>query len=180
MTVFDITGRTPEPEATDSQLAAAWAAECLSAGRVELGLALARLAAQAQRVERSAANVRAVPLLGSTRDERPREAAPAPAAIFEQTQAAYGAPDGPTGNGDADLAREAATQIFGTPQPAQLDAPETRRCVATVARDGVATECRGVLYWQHGTTGNDFHPAVPAAWRHVHGDLEQDHPAEVR
>lgn len=179
MTVHQITGAQPAREATDSELAASWAAECLTSGRIELGAALARLAAQADRVERSQ-RVRNVPVLGATRDEAPRPAVE-PTPIHDGALYAHHEPvSGPTGNGDADLARERAelaqTAVFGPVTEPVLDVPPTRHCRATIMRDGVRDTCHGVLYWEAGTTGDATTAPTSAGWRHVHPNLEQDHP----
>lgn len=116
----------PEPEATDAEVAAGWAAQALAEGRYELGAALANIARNAARAERAAAHgARMVPMLGRTRDERPTEPERTPihdevsgpithsdpealarhvqGATFRDGETAVLASVGPTGNGNADV-----------------------------------------------------------------------------
>lgn len=147
-----------DPPLTDAQCCAFWAAQALQEGRIELGRALANLAAQAQRIE-----ARMVPMIGQTREERPRAETPPAAEV--------------TGNGDADLARaEAAqTQIFGRPPDLAPDVPDHDRCSHPIqnALAGMVntTPCHVVVWWDsdHGV------------WHHIEPNLDHDHaPVVVR
>jgi len=75
--------------ATDAQRCAEWAQQALAEGRYQLGAEMARLADRANRVGARPAGheaaqrdlfgqTRAVPLIGRTRDEQPRDASHAP------------------------------------------------------------------------------------------------------
>lgn len=139
---------------TDAELAAQWSAQALQEGRLELGLAIARIAVQAARLE---AGVTAVPMLGATRDEQPARPAEQVNPPTYQTaitntvnRALYAVPTGPTGDGDADIEREA---VNTGPPPA--------RCRARVERDGVNDVCGQAAFWS--STG----------WHHV--DISIDH-----
>lgn len=146
---------------TDTQKLGIWASEALTEGRYELAKALTDLALQSHRVEQRN-RVRNVPLTGQTREEAPARQ------------------NGPTGNGDADLARETAlaeTAVFSRTLAAAVP-PETRRCVALEVQDGVSGPCHGVLYWQHGSVGDDQNPPTLGIWKHVHEDLDHHHDAK--
>jgi hypothetical protein len=85
--------RAADPSTTDAQLLAGWAVESLQGGRFALAVELTKLADRAARVGTRPAGhdaaqremfgpgadrVRDVPLLGQTRDERPRDMSRAP------------------------------------------------------------------------------------------------------
>lgn len=150
---------------SDAQLLADWSMEAIRIGRLQVGEAILRLAIQAYRTEqaesadqraaRAERNTVRVPFLGATRSETPRLRAVAPA--------------GPTGNGDADLAREhaAATAII----PIDHNSPGIdRRCRALDVHMGIESECHGAVYWvpAAGAVGDGY-------WRHVDTALDNAH-----
>lgn len=130
---------------TDAQWAASEAIKALQDGRYKLGAALAALAVRAQAQELAApatdpADIRAVPLIGSTRDEQPaRPTGPAP--LFDDLE-----------------------------QTSHLRAvPDSARCKWT-QNGVPGSECWGVIYvdqntgWRHIDPELDqAHPACPIA-----------------
>lgn len=167
--------------ATDSELLASWAIDAIGGGRLQLAEALIRLANQARRVETATL----VPMAGTTRDELPVRPYAGPQLVrdippAEQVHHIVGfAPDGPTGNGDADIARAeaAATAIFGAVREQHLDVPESARCVAFMIDSGHETTCDHPIYWAHGRVGDLSGPAVSAGWFHVDPAMDQHHAA---
>lgn len=156
-----------DPQITDAEIAAQWSIDAVRAGRGELAEALLRIAAQAVRATPRAPQVVPVvdvPFVGATRDETPRP---------KLRVATYG----PTGNGDADLQREAA-DLAST---AVMQAPGTldRRCTFKILKGNVYAECHGACYWVHGTVGDASTPATVGRWEHVDDELNQDHHAYV-
>jgi hypothetical protein len=150
--------------ATDSELLASWTVDAIGLGRLQLAEALLRLANQARKVE----GATLVRMAGQTRDESPVR----PYIVRD-------VPDGPTGNGDADLARAevAATAIFGAVQEKQLGVPESSRCVAFVVDSGFESACNMPIYWNHGHVGDQNQPMVSAGWFHVDPAADQHHQA---
>jgi hypothetical protein len=138
---------------TDARSAANWAMEALKHGRYELGAGLAGLAARAQRaalqlptdgpIELEVDPVRAVPLVGTTRDEQPARTYE----DLEQTATLRAVPSG-------DDPRAGYT-------------PESARCRWT-RLGGNDEECWEVIYldphsgWHHLNPETDkAHPASP-------------------
>lgn len=159
--------------ATDSELLASWTSQAINLGRLELAEALIRLAIQARRVE-SATLVR---MAGSTRDEQPARPYTGPQLVREippaeqvHTPLPFGA-DGPTGNGDADLARAeaAATAIFGRVAEKELNVPvDGTRCVSEDRSGG--WECHQAIWWVQ-------RPDEPGYWAHVDAAHDDHHQA---
>lgn len=157
---------TPNLPMTDTELAAQWSIQATREGRYELAEAVLRIAAQSYRADQQRQQQRPdavqVPFAGTTRIERPR-----------LRVATYG----PTGDGDADLQREAAnvssTQVMTS--PATLD----RRCTFKVLKGNVYSECHGGCFWVPGTVGDAHTPATVARWEHVDDELNDDHIAYV-
>lgn len=158
---------------TDSERAAGWAAQCMNEGRYELGLTLAKIAVQAEHVERAA---QLAPLVPITPAPQPPKLTAVPSAggteYISRVQASLptytqlaelNLPDGPTGTADAEAAD---AHIYRTPN----GVPEGQRCRAKFRRDGVPGECHGAVYWS-----SEDH-----AWVHVHSDIEADHVPVVR
>ncbi len=142
--------------ATDSELLAKWTVEAIQLDRLSLAQALIRLAVQARAVE-SATLVR---MAGSTRDEQPAR----PYIVRD-------VPDGPTGNGDADLARAeaAATAIFGKVAEKELNVPvDGTRCVSEDRSSG--WECHQAIWWVQ-------RPNEPGYWAHVDPAHDDHHQA---
>lgn len=155
---------TNEPARSDADWCALAAIEALQAGRYALGAILARTAAQADRAARSVpgagpglvdqvAQLRHVPLIGSTREEHPARPGM-----------------GPTGDGDVDLAAtavyDATVQAAATQTSLQPVPPESKRCLWTA--NGVpGSECWGVIYVDQ----------EKGAWAHLDPQLDQAHPA---
>jgi hypothetical protein len=173
----------PKP---DSQVAAEASGKAMLEGRYELGLAFARIALEAHRIEQAGTQAVAVPMAGATRDEHAR--------TIDRTPYAAG----PTGDGDADLAAAqyesdyqewaakvnagdetavqqaiddtpdpgvadlAQTGIFGMPPEQRLEVPPTQRCRAQVKRDGAVGECHEVVIY-----GQQEANTAPA-WYHLH------------
>jgi hypothetical protein len=146
---------------SDTAKLASWAQEALAEERLELAEALVRLALQASRMDKKPRNggtigqgaVVHVPFAGQTRPEVPMRA-PRPA--------------GPTGDGEADLEREAraivqtaATAVFNKP----TSVPDARRCMGWMEKDGVAAPCSGGLYYSD----------ERRVWLHVDHNLDGDH-----
>jgi hypothetical protein len=137
----------------DARSAANWAMEALKHGRYELGAGLAGLAARAQRaalqlptdgpIELEVEPVRAVPLVGTTRDEQP-------ARTYE------------------DLEQTATLRaVPSSDDPRAGYTPESTRCRWTQL-GGNDQECWEVIYldphsgWQHLNPETDkAHPASP-------------------
>jgi hypothetical protein len=165
--------------ATDSELLASWTVDAIGRGRLQLAEALLKLANQARRME-SAALVR---MAGQTRDEQPVRAYSGPTLVRDVPQGeqehrpvSFGH-DGPTGNGDADLARAelAATAIFGKVAEQELGVPIGERCRAVDTSSG--HECHQAIWWAHGHVGDASTPAVRAGWRHVDPSWDSHHEA---
>lgn len=152
---MSLTPNTPTAQTdaaqTDAQFAAAAAAAALEQGRFELGRALAALAAQAYRAERTA-EPRMVPMIGAAREEHPG-----------QTADLYA--NGPTGNGDQDIT--AAEQ--------QTAALPGARCATEVGHGAYREQCQRPVFWHVGNIGDQDHPATIAGWYHVDPALDQDH-----
>lgn len=166
------------PHASDGERAAAWAIDALREGRYDLGAAIARLAAQAIRIEQNTSHpiVATVPMpvdgqrhLQSVPnptwqqavDEWHAQAAPAAA-----TQAPPVAPEPvnpvvPFQIGDARDYWPGEPSQERPPMP-RVAPPATRKCVVPVVRDGVNDACGLIAYWSVDTE----------QWRHVHGDDE--------
>lgn len=162
-------------QATDAELAAAWAMEALRAGRYKLGAALSRIAVQA-----AAADARGpvmVPIVGATREEQARAGAqqdrhPEPwetmirlyeDAVREQEQANIAAAQAEVTAAPTEVAGAAVTELF----PAVKE-PGARCAAMATFLDGVKSECRGGIYW----TGGEG-----ARWAHVDERVDQDHAA---
>lgn len=149
----------PNFRPSDAEVVAGWAAEALRDGRYALGQALAKIAMAAQSHEDKirAAGAVPVPMWGATRVEEPRH----PATNGHLSVINGGG--GPTGDGDRDLAIEAARigdELAATAimtRPATLEdapvnvptPPQSYRCKAPVIKDGVTDECHGVAYWSN-------------------------------
>lgn len=189
------------PDLTDAQWAAEQARLALADGRYRLAASFAALADRAASAAASEAMV-AVPML-RTPEQIERTLGPAGSAhgvpdfrddsgnvpptyaqLADQVRAAA-APEvtnvipfeqgqGPTGNGDRDLAEAAKTELFG---PAKDDTAvmavpidmSPRRCRAIVQRDGVQDEC---LQGIRPVDGNDR-----VVWVHINAALDDDHRA---
>jgi hypothetical protein len=93
---------------------------------------------------------------------------------------------GPTGDGDLDLQQAAIgaqleqTAVMARPEVSPAMPPESARCLAKVQRDGVADECRGVVYWLPGRVGDAVTPPATAGWRHVDPVVDEHHTPEVQ
>jgi hypothetical protein len=135
---------TNDPNVSDAERAAHWSIIATEEGRYELAEALLRIAIQASR------KLPAAPA-------RPAPDVPRPPALTVVMQ-------GPTGNGNADLAREAAA--IGHAAPVR----ENRRCEARVINGNFEAECNGGVAWE----------PTSYRWYHVDPELDQDHYAAVR
>ena len=175
------------PDLSDAEWAARQAELALKDGRYRLAASFAALADRAQQQAR--AEIVDVPMRGTTRDEAPAGSAhgapdfrpedyrtPIADQLAETNVIPFAQGQGPTGNGDADLAAaaaEAKTEIFGQVKGATDGAvPQPRRCQASVLRDGVNDVCGGGIHivgWQQ---NND----VPV-WSHVDHRLDANHQA---
>lgn len=147
-----------DPNITDAEIAANWSIDAVRAGRTELAEALLRIAAQAVRT--TVAHQATTPEPANVRfahQSVPSVETIKPPALTVVMQ-------GPTGNGTADLAREAAA--IGHAAPVR----DNRRCEARVINGNFETECNGGVAWD------------PASyrWFHVDPELDQDHYAAVR
>ncbi len=143
--------------ATDSELLAKWTVEAIQLDKLSLAQALIRLAVQARAVE-SATLVR---MAGQTRDEQPVRPYLVPQPV-----------DGPTGNGDADLARAeaAATAIFGKVAEKDLNVPVPGSRCAAYDVGAPGTECNAAIWWRaaQGHVDGGWWEHVDSAWDDHH------------
>lgn len=99
--------------------------------------------------------------------------------LWSDTEAAAGPfVEGPTGNGDRDLAATAAaaqTEVFPTSVP---DSPA--RCETLITAHGITEPCRQGIYWRTGRIGDASTPAQSAGWLHIDPALDADHNATAR
>lgn len=163
------------PVASDGERAAAWAIEALREGRYDLGAALARIAAQAIRIEQNTAHpiVATVPMPTPDTDG-PRHLQAVPNPTWQQAVDDWQAnrPDTP---GPAVVppvvgyqvqeAREYWPADLAKPEPIappmhKIAPPVTRKCVVQVTRDGIPDVCGLIAYWS----------VEDERWHHVHGD----------
>jgi hypothetical protein len=77
---------------------------------------------------------------------------------------------GPSALHTREQVENAATAIFGRPVLVADGIPDSNRCTATVRRDGVADQCRVVVFWR---------PEHPIGWHHVDPAWDDDHPVEL-
>lgn len=175
------------PRPSDSEVVAGWAAEALRDGRYNLGQVLAKIASQAEQHEirqRAAERMAHVPLVGQTRHEAPARDFFDPRSNGTHLTVVNGI--GPTGDGDLDLQQAAIgaqleqTAVMARPEVSPAMPPESARCLAKVQRDGVADECRGVVYWLPGRVGDAVTPPATAGWRHVDPVVDEHHTPEVQ
>lgn len=198
--IFMPDNRTPHgvktrwPDLSDAEWAARQAALALEDGRYRLAASFSALADRAdhiQQLEAAAPDVVAVPMAGHTRDEQPRATLTADdlqdkpdliaAAIADQVRAAAGQAgpfeqgQGPTGNGDRDLAEAAKASLFDpasddTAMMAAQSAPhDGRRCRAIVQRDGISDECMQGI--------RPVNASDRLVWVHIDPSLDDDHRA---
>jgi len=180
--------REHSKQATDAEMAAAWAIDALKAGRYSLGHALSRIADQAAKAAATPLPAALVNVQhrGATRDEQPARPAvdtstPHLLAYVESVsaRAEQVRTDGAAASARIpDLVGAAVTELFPAAQPAD-GLPAAGRCVAMATIDGVHGECRVPIYWKPGRVGDAATPAVRAGWRHVDPALDQDHEAKV-
>lgn len=163
------------PVASDGERAAAWAIDALREGRYDLGAALARIAAQAIRIEQHTGHpiVATVPMPPPD-GERHLQAVPNPTwqqAVddWHSNQQATPAPEvvPPVVGFQVQEAREYWPADLAKPEPINMpmqntSPPATRKCVVRVVRDGVNDVCGLIAYWS----------VEQERWLHVHGDDE--------
>lgn len=130
---------------TDAQVVAEHAAAALQEGRYTLGRALAILADQAYAAERPT--------------------------VIDRGNGTFTMNTG--GVVPPTYAEEAATQLFHRVEHAAPDVIPGGRCASPGTSPG--TVCHGVIFWEPGSVGTDQYPAVPAQWRHMDPELDQDH-----
>ncbi len=168
------------PVASDGERAAAWAIEALREGRYDLGAAIARIAAQAIRLEQNTGHpiVATVPMpTPDTDGPRHLQAVPNPGPTWQQAvdewhRGVVPAPSEPqvvppVVGFQVQEAREYWPADVAQPEPIRppmptVAPPPTRKCVVQVVRDGVNDVCGLVAYWS----------VEDERWRHVHGDDE--------
>lgn len=182
------------------ELGAALANIARNANRAEQANRAHELRTQQHEQTAAAERARMVPMIGQTRDEQPRDlyarlARPVDeqavvatpmwdAAVTPPLQVVDAAgvaavpapvsPAGPTGNGDADLAREAATEVFGAPTSPAYGGPPAAKCAGEIVRDR-GTErfrepCPSPLYWVAEGSNRDN-----GTWHHVDPQYDQLH-----
>lgn len=148
MTSENGTTNTPDVR-PDSQVAADFAAEMFRAGRIELGAAVARIALQADRIERERAA------------QTPALDGPAPIYAAAAQEAVFGTQQGP------ELAA-------GATPPTAKCVFQWQRPTGTAGSYTVDT-CEKPVYWSEGQLGDASHVAVPAAWFHVDPAIDNHH-----